>query len=140
MTRTYTFNSASLGGPWAIGFENFVDKLITIEAANKGPNYPPYNIIKHGPEHWSIELAVAGFNRDEIDIELAEGVLSISGKTEKENLEYVHQGIGMRNFTKKFTLADDVIVTGASMADGILQVNLERIVPEEKKARKIEIK
>lgn len=140
MTRTYTFNSASLGGPWAIGFDSLWDRLQTIETGNSSSNYPPYNIIKHGAEHWSIELAVAGFKRGELNIELAESVLTISANTESnDEFEYVHRGLAKRAFTRKWTLADDVIIHDASLVDGVLSIKLERLIPDEKKPRKIEI-
>jgi molecular chaperone IbpA len=141
MTRTYTFNTASLGGPWAIGFDNLWDRLHSIETVNSSSNYPPYNIIKHDAENWSIELAVAGFKRSELDIELAEGDLTVTAKSEAvdEDIEYVHRGLAKRAFTRKWTLADDVVVRDASLVDGVLSIKLERIVPEEKKPRKIDI-
>jgi len=126
MTRTFTFNSASLNTPWAIGFDSLWDRFHTIESVNSASNYPPYNIVKHDAEHWSIELAVAGFKRNELDVELAEGVLTISAKTETSE-------------TRKWTLADDVVVRDASLVDGVLTIDLERIVPEDKKPRKIDI-
>lgn len=140
MTRTYTFNTASLGGPWAIGFDYLRDRLTDIETVNSSSNYPPYNIIKHDAENWSIEIAVAGFKRSELDVELAEGVLTITAKAEStDEQEYVHRGIAKRAFTRKWTVADDVVVQGASLVDGVLAIKLERIVPEEKKPRKIDI-
>lgn len=140
MTRTYTFNTSSLGGPWAIGFDNLWDRLHDIQTMNAASNYPPYNIIKHDDENWSIQLAVAGFKRSELNIELAEGVLTISAKTEStDEQQYVHRGIGKRAFTRKWTLADDVVVRDASLTDGVLSIKLERIIPEEKKPRKIDI-
>jgi molecular chaperone IbpA len=140
MTRTYTFNSASLGGPWAIGFDKIWNQLNDIEQLNSG-NYPPYNIIKHDAENWSIELAVAGFKRSELDIELAEGVLTITANSEptETELEYVHRGLAKRAFTRKWTLAEDVVVQDASLTDGVLAIQLQRIIPEEKKPRKIDI-
>jgi len=141
MTRTYTFNSASLNTPWAIGFDSLWDRFHTIETVNSASNYPPYNIVKHDAEQWSIELAVAGFKRSELDIELAESVLTITAKSENtdEDVEYVHRGLAKRAFTRKWTLADDVIINDASLIDGVLTVKLQRIIPEEKKPRKIEI-
>lgn len=141
MTRTYTFNTASLGGPWAIGFDHLRDRLHNIETVNNTSNYPPYNIVKHDAENWSIELAVAGFTRSELDIELAEGVLTISAKSESstDEVEYLHRGLAKRAFTRKWTLADDVLIRGASLENGVLAIQLERIVPDEKKPRKIEI-
>ena len=141
MTRTYTFNSASLGGQWAIGFDGLLDRLHNNETINSASNYTPYNIIKHDAENWSIELAVAGFKRSELDIELAEGILTVTAKTESldEGLEYVHRGLAKRAFTRKWTLADDVVVRDAALTDGVLSIKLERIIPEEKKPRKIDI-
>lgn len=141
MTRTYTFNTSTLGGPWAIGFDALLDRFSTVESINSASNYPPYNIVKHDAEHWSIELAVAGFKRNELDVELAEGVLTISAKTEtsETEVEYVHRGLAKRAFTRKWTLADDVVVRDASLVDGVLTIDLERIVPEDKKPRKIDI-
>ena len=141
MTRTYTFNTSSLGGPWAIGFDNLWDRLSRIETINGDSNYPPYNIIKHDETNLSIEVAVAGFKRSELDVELAEGVLTVSAKAEpvEEEKEYFHRGLAKRAFVRKWTLADDVVVRDASMVDGILAIKLERIIPEEKKPRKIEI-
>ena len=140
MTRTYTFNTTSLGGPWAIGFDNLWDRLSRIETINGDSNYPPYNIIKHDDTNLSIEVAVAGFKRSELDVELAEGVLTVSAKAEpSEEKEYFHRGLAKRAFVRKWTLADDVVVRDASMVDGILAIKLERIIPEEKKPRKIEI-
>jgi molecular chaperone IbpA len=141
MTRTYTFNTASLGGPWAIGFESLLDRFSNAESINSSSNYPPYNIIKHDAEHWSIELAVAGFKRDELDVELAEGVLTITANAEpsESQVEYVHRGLAKRAFTRTWTLADDVVVRDATLVDGVLAIDLERIIPEEKKPRKIDI-
>lgn len=140
MTRTYTFNTASIGGPWAIGFDPLWNRLQDIQTMNASSNYPPYNIIKHDAENWSIELAVAGFKRSELDVELAEGVLTISAKAEStDEQEYVHRGLAKRAFTRKWTLADDVVVRDASLTDGVLAIKLERIIPEEKKPRKIDI-
>ena len=137
MTRTYTFSTST---PWAIGFETLLDRFNDSHNSNAS-NYPPYNIIKHDDANWSIELAVAGFERKDIDLELANGVLTISGKLEARDteVEYVHRGLAQRAFTRKWTLAEDVVVRDASLSNGVLVITLERIIPEEKKARKIKI-
>ena len=125
---------------YSIGFDRMFDSLTSASGYTQQTNYPPYNIIKHGTEHWSIELAVAGFKRGELDIELAEGVLTVSANTESnDEVEYVHRGLAKRAFTRKWTLADDVIIHDASLVDGVLSIKLERIIPDEKKPRKIEI-
>jgi molecular chaperone IbpA len=143
MTRTYTLQSYNtLNNPWTIGFDGLVDRLNNIQTINSNSNYPPYNIVKRSAENWSIELAVAGFTREELNIELADGVLTVSAKSEQEEteeLEYIHRGLAKRAFTRKWTLADDVIVNDASLENGVLCINLERIIPEEKKPRTIEI-
>jgi len=121
----------------AIGFDHAFNRLQNIPQTSGG--YPPYNIIRDD-ENYKVELAVAGFNKDEIEIELKEGNLTITGKkAEDESKFFVHKGIGTRAFTRTFTLSDDVVVKGADLNNGILSIDLERIIPEEKKPRKIEI-
>jgi len=106
-------------------------------------NYPPYNIVKIDAENFSVEVAVAGFGKKDISITKEKEVLLIEG-SKKDNLnedtEYVHRGLSGRTFSRKFTLADDIIVKGADMKDGILSVSLERIIPEEDKPVEIKIK
>lgn len=123
----------------AIGFDHAFNRLHNIQQNQGG--YPPYNIVKDGDEKYAVEIAVAGFNRDDIEIELKEGNLIVSGKKAEEKVEksFVHKGIGTRAFTRTFTLSDDVVVKGADLDNGILVIELERIIPEEKKPRKIEI-
>lgn len=135
MTRTYKYDT--LNNPWAIGFDEVFERLSRIQ--NGTSNYPPYNIVKKDAYNYRIELAVAGFKRSELDIDLADGVLTVSAKGETNEADYVHRGLAKRAFIRKWTLADDVVVTSASLEDGILGVDLERIIPEEKKPRKIEI-
>ena len=126
--------------PFAIGFDRTLQLL---ERANQSPtntSYPPYNIVKHDAENFSIELALAGFDKKDITISKEKEVLNIEGKQkEGENLEYVHRGLASRSFKRTFTLADDIIVKGADMKNGILSVSLERIIPEEDKPQEIKI-
>jgi molecular chaperone IbpA len=126
--------------PFAIGFDRTLQLL---ERANQSPtntSYPPYNIVKHDAENFSIELALAGFDKKDITISKEKEVLNIEGKQkEGENLEYVHRGLASRSFKRTFTLADDIVVKGADMKNGILSVSLERIVPEEDKPQEIKI-
>jgi molecular chaperone IbpA len=106
-------------------------------------SYPPYNIVKHDDDKFTIEIALAGFSRDEIEIECRENVLKIESKSRPEGSdekEYLYKGISNKRFNKAFTLSDDVVVNDADMKDGILKINMERIIPEEKKPRSIEIK
>lgn len=123
----------------AVGFDEMFNRLQTINQNAQG-GYPPYNIIKDGDEKYAVEVAVAGFSQDEIEVELKDGNLIVSGKKAKdEGTNFIHKGIGTRAFTRTFTLSDDVVVRGADLSNGILVVELERIIPEEKKPRKIEI-
>jgi molecular chaperone IbpA len=109
-------------------------------------NYPPYNIVKTGEYTYNVEVALAGFSRDDINVEYADGMLTIKSNDKKEAQEtdkdgnVIHKGISKRYFSKSFTIADDVEVKGAELKDGLLKVSLERIVPENKKPRTIEIK
>jgi molecular chaperone IbpA len=108
-------------------------------------NYPPYNIVKTGDYTYDIEVALAGFSKKDISIEYADGLLKIKSvkesKTEEKNAkdEIIHQGISKRYFSKTFTVADDTEIKGAELKDGLLRISLERIIPESKKPRTIEI-
>ena len=128
-----------------LGFEPLFDRLQRLsESTDRSSNYPPYNIRKDG-NFFSIEIAVAGLTKEDIDVELANGVLSIGydgAKAEvvNETNEVVYQGIAQRAFKQQFTLSEDVVVQGAELINGLLTINLEKIIPEEKKSKKIEIK
>lgn len=124
--------------PFFIGFDKMLDKLAS--ATPGQTNYPPYNIIKTEDNKYELELAIAGFAREDIEIEVKDGVLSIEGRKDiEEGKNYLHKGISARAFRRQFTLADTIVVKGADLADGILTVELENIIPEEKKPKKIEI-
>jgi molecular chaperone IbpA len=125
-----------------LGFENFirdVEKMLDNEV--KPSTFPPHNIIKSDENKYVVELAVAGFAKDEIDISLQDGSLTIKGEKKEStpDIQYLHRGIGTRSFTKVITIADTIEVKGAEIKDGILRVGLENIIPEHKKPRKIEI-
>ena len=127
--------------PFAIGFDRTLQLL---ERANQTPtntNYPPYNIVKIDDENFVIELAVAGFNKKEISILKEKEVLIVTGKQKDQGnaRKFVHQGLSSRNFTRNFTLADEIVVQGADMKDGILSISLERVIPEEDKPQEIKI-
>ena len=125
-----------------LGFENFIRDVESILNETKPVNnFPPHNIIKLDDNKYAVELAVAGFSKDEIDIQVQENTLTIKGEKIEgtPNLEYLHRGIGTRSFTKSITIADTIEVKGAEYKDGILRIGLENIVPEHKKPRKIEI-
>ena len=123
------------------GFDHIFDALQDIHVhANDG--YPPHNVVKDGDAKYQIEMAVAGFNKKDINIEVKEHILTIKGNREKrrESDAYVHKGISGRKFEKSFRLSEYTEVTGADMTDGILTVNLEVVLPEEKQPRTINIK
>lgn len=127
--------------PYAVGFDRTFDRLfdyVTHQAESTG--YPPYNIEKQGEYNFTIEMALAGFGKKDIEIEFAEGLLTVKSVKEKEEKETLYKGISQRNFTRKFTLADDIVVKGAKLENGMLTIDLERIVPEEKKPQLITVK
>ena len=131
---------------FAVGFDNVFDELLRINAQQaNGSNYPPYNVVKHDDDHFAIELAVAGFNIGDISITVEKNLLTIKGEQtqsldelEKE-VEYLHRGISARSFARTFTLAEHVEVTGATSENGILNIELERKVPDEQKPKTIAI-
>jgi len=126
----------------SVGFDSFFNRLFDDAfLANSSQGYPPYNIRKVTDTDYVIELALAGFVKDDLDIELTDGTLTIKTvPKENQNDEgYLHHGIAKRVFSRRFNLADDVIVKGADLFNGLLKVQLERIIPEEKRPRKIDI-
>ena len=127
--------------PFAVGFDRTFDTLELLASSRaKEANYPPYNIRKVSEDQYTIELAIAGFEEKDIDIELAEETLTIIGNRPKESSDgLLHQGLAARDFIKKFVLSDDMVVKGAALSNGMLYVGVERIIPDEKKPRKIEL-
>ena len=123
-----------------VGFDSMFDRLFgDIQRTETASGFPPYNIRKDEEEKYTIEMAVAGFSQEDLEVELKEGVLTIRSKSEKEEKKYLHRGIARRAFSRSFTLSDDIVVKGADLVNGMLTIALERIVPEEKKSRLIEI-
>ena len=126
--------------PFTVGFDNVFNSLDRVRSTPQ-TNYPPYNIRKEGNLNHVIEMALAGFSKDDIEIEVAQGVLTV--KSMKENADdeaTVHRGISYRKFNRKFTLADDIVVNDAKLENGLLTITLEQIIPEEKKPKLIQIK
>ena len=107
-------------------------------------NFPPYNIVKTGENTYDVELALAGFNKKDIEVEYKENQLTVKSKKQEETKDedgnIIHRGISKRMFSKSFTIASDVEVKGAELKDGLLKISMERIIPEHKKAKSIEIK
>ena len=128
--------------PYAVGFDRMFDNLTRYMDNNvQSTGFPPYNIQKGGDYNYTIEIALAGFSKDDIEVEVADGTLSVRSDKKSEPDDYsIHRGISFRRFDRKFTLADDIVVTGASLENGLLSIELERIIPEEKKPRLIEVK
>ena len=126
---------------FGIGFDSIFEDIHRLASVAGKDNYPPYNVIKIDDDHFAIELALAGIDKEALDIQVDQNQLTIS--TEKaetdEELEYLHKGISQRGFSRSFTLADHVIVQGADMGNGVLKISLERQLPEELKPRKIDI-
>ena len=119
-------------------FERMFDDDLYITAGN----YPPYNIVKTGPEKYNIEVALAGYSKEDINVDFAEGLLTIKSVKEEKSDEkngILHKGIAKRHFSRTFTIADDVEIKDAELKDGLLKVFLNRIVPEGKEARQIKI-
>ena len=125
--------------PFTIGFDRTFDTLsLLANSKQQTSNYPPYNIRKLSEDKYTIELALAGFEEKEIDIEAAGENLTIKGSKDKDASEgLVHQGLAARNFTKTFVLSDDMIIQGAALSNGMLYIGIERVIPDEKKPRKI---
>ena len=132
---------------FGVGFDSVIDRLQSdffTDSFQGTQNFPPYNIIKRDGTSYDIEMAVAGFAEEDLEIEYADNVLTVSSKDsdpfkDSKEPEYVHKGISARQFTKKFSLADDVIVNDASMKNGMLKISMEKVVPEGKKKRAIKI-
>jgi len=127
--------------PYAVGFDHVFDTLNRYVDNQQAQGFPPYNIRKEGDYHYVIEMALAGFGKEDIQVEIAENILSVrSVKENSEDEDTQYRGISFRRFERKFTLADDLVVNNANLENGMLYIDLERIVPEEKKPRLIEVK
>jgi len=134
--------------PFSIGFDDMFDQFESMlgnGSLGVQTNYPPYNIRKAGKDKYAIEVAVAGFNKDDVEVEYEDNLLTVKTKDvkrteEKEGDEVIHRGISQRSFARSFTIADDVKVNGAELKDGLLTISCEKIIPEMKKKRLIEIK
>ena len=134
--------------PYSVGFDSvfdhfgriFEDDMFDVSV----PNYPPYNIVKVKDNHYNIEVALAGYNKKDIEVNYENNMLTIKTadqkSEDKKEGENIYKGIAQRMFKKSFTIADDCKVTGAELKDGLLKVSLEKLIPEHKKARTITIK
>ena len=132
--------------PLSVGFDDVFDhfeSMFDYDMVNVS-NYPPYNIVKTGDNKFDIEVALAGFNKKDINVSVENGMLTIESKQEDKSKdkdgEVIHKGISKRYFKRSFTIADDVEVKGAELKDGLLRVSMEKIIPESKKLKTISIK
>ena len=133
--------------PFSIGFDDMFDQFESM-LGNGGmvqANYPPYNIRKAGKDKYAIEEALAGFNKDDVEVEFEDKILTVRTKkvnktVEKDGDEIIHKGISQRSFSRSFTIADDVKVSDAKLRDGLLTISCEKIIPEQKKKKLIPIK
>ena len=138
MTNQKAFGQFS---PFSVGFDEIFNTLSMTSKLNSKPNYPPYNIVKSGDDY-RIEISMAGFKVEDIDVEVKDNTLTISAEQtdEKKGVEYIHKGISERDFYKSFALAEYVEVKDAVVLDGILVISLEKNIPEEEMPKKIAIK
>jgi len=128
--------------PFSIGYDKMFDRFDQFNAARSvATGYPPYNIKKTEKNSYVLELAIAGFSKPDIDIELNDGCLTISGsiKPEESKAEFLHKGIADRSFKRKFELADSVEIKSADLINGMLKISLEYVIADNKKPKKIEI-
>ena len=128
--------------PYSIGFDNLFDRLFDIDLESSN-SYPPYNISKVDDNNYVIEMALAGFNKDDIEIELSDGELTVRSKKREDSnkdVNLIHQGISHRSFNRKFTLSEEILVKNAEMKNGMLIIKLEKFIPENKKPKSINIK
>ena len=134
--------------PFSIGFDDMFDQFESMlgnGSLSMQSNYPPYNIRKTGKDAYSIEVALAGFNKKDVEVEFEDNLLTVRTKqidksNENEDGEIIHKGISQRQFARSFTIADDVKVNGAELKDGLLTIACERVIPDYKKKKLIEIK
>ena len=146
MTRNQLINWEPFK-PFSVGFDSLFDDFDRIYKFNSDSinHYPPYNIRKINDTDYVIELAIAGFGKKDIEVKSQENTLTIKSKDKKDEVlekdeSVLHRGISQRSFKRSFTVAEDVVVKGADLKDGLLSVKLERIIPDEKKPKIIDIK
>ena len=126
---------------FSVGFDSIFERFFDMDTT-RDSGYPPYNIRKINEAQYVIEIALAGFSKDDIEVEVTEGSLAVRSKKEEEmngDYSFVHKGIAKRSFLRSWTLSDDIIVKGADLKDGMLVIDLEKVIPEEKKPRLIQI-
>ena len=144
LTSIFDHFDRNLLTPYAVGFDRVFDRLNTYVANQNHmtpTGFPPYNIRRDGDYKYVIEMALAGMSKDDLEIQVADQTLTVRSKEKKseEGGELVHRGISYRQFSRSWTLADEVVVNDAKMENGMLLIHLEHVVPEEKKPRLVKI-
>lgn len=139
VTKAFTFPRSHF-----IGFDHVWNEIERLTEMTDNKLYPPHNVVKHDDTHYSIELAVAGYKKDNLTIEVKEGILVISGDNrptldDEIAKEYLHRGISSKKFTRTFRLSEHVVVSGADFKNGLLVIDLKVELPEEKRPRTIPI-
>jgi molecular chaperone IbpA len=135
MVNTFTLDLFK--DPFFIGWDRHFQDLEKV--MHNSTNYPPYNLVEVSEDTYMIELALAGFNKEDISIEQEKNVLTIKGSSKEDPNKYIHKGIGARDFTRTFSLSEYMIVAGVTMENGVLRVLVIRDVPEEAKPKQFEI-
>ena len=132
--------------PFSVGFDSIFEEFDRVLDSTEryNSNYPPYNICKLNDNDYKIEVALAGYSKDDIEIEMKDNTLTVRNKTKEkvvndESNGVIHKGISTRQFERSFTISEDIKVKNADLTNGLLRIDLERIVPEEKKSRLISI-
>jgi len=140
MVTTYTWDLFK--DPFFIGFDRALDTWSHAQTVSSATNYPPYNVIKVDEDNFVVELAVAGFSKTDIDVSTADGKLTVKGElsTEDNDSKFIHRGIAARKFTREWALGEYMEVKAAELKDGMLKIDIVRILPEEKKPKTIKVK
>lgn len=132
--------------PFSVGFDSIFDEFDRmLESTERySPNYPPYNIKRVNDTDYRIEVALAGYSKEDIEVELKDNALTVRNKTKEQTIDekgngVIHKGISTRQFERAFTISEDIKVRDAELKNGLLTIDLKRIIPEEKKSRLIEI-
>ncbi|MDP7367543.1 MAG: Hsp20 family protein [Candidatus Pacebacteria bacterium] len=125
----------------SVGFDRMFNRLMDSPNSTQDSGFPPYNIRKENDYSYVIEVALAGFSETDIEVEVKDGIITVRSKEDKgtDTTQYVHRGIARRSFSKSWTLSDDIVIKGAEFNNGLLNISLEKVVPEEKKPRLIPI-
>lgn len=142
ITKAKNTLGSFLNDPFLIGFGREIDRLSSIQRTNSSMSYPPYNLLRYDEDSYALELAVAGFRKDEITVTVKDNTLIIEGSRLEAEVEdyFIHRGIATRKFTRSFALGEHMEVEAATMDNGILTIPITRVVPEEKKPKAIKIK